>query len=62
MIFQDCCEIPETYWSPDNTQETPPRYETVITPPPGYEDVMRENYKKKKTIFDITEKNRVHTI
>lgn len=43
-------------------QETPPRYETVITPPPGYEDVMRENYKKKKTLLDVTENNRMHTI
>lgn len=50
------------YRSPETLQEAPPRYETVITPPPGYEDVMRENYKKKKTILDVIEKKRAHSI
>ncbi|CAI6346212.1 unnamed protein product [Macrosiphum euphorbiae] len=61
-LQQECCEIPEAYCSPETMQETPPRYETVITPPPGYEDVMRENYKKKKSLMDVTENNRMHTI
>lgn len=61
-IFQDCCEIPETSWTPEIVQETPPRYETVITPPPGYEDVMRDNYSKSKQLLNITENNKMHTI